>query len=62
MDEIDDDGCKYLGIMEKSDIFQEKMRRSVKTEYFKSVRSTLKSQLNSGNVFQAINIWAIPAV
>ena len=38
------------------------MKRSVKTEYFKRVRATLKSKLNSGNVFQAINIWGIPAV
>ena len=48
--------------MERSDICQEKMKRNVKTEYFKRVRATLKSKLNSGNVFQAINIWAIPAV
>ena len=35
------------------------MKRSVKTEYFKRVRSALKSKLNAGNIFQAINIWAV---
>ena len=38
------------------------MKRSVKTEYFKRVISALKSKLNVGNVFQAINVWAVPAV
>ena len=57
-----DNGYKYLGIMKKSDICQEQMKRSVKTEYFKRVRSALKSKLNAGNVFEAINIWAVPTV
>ena len=38
--EIDDDGHKYLVIMERSVIFYEEMKTSVKTEYFKRVRST----------------------
>ena len=59
--EIDGDGYKYLGIIERSDICQEQMKRSVRTEYLKRDRSALKSKLNAGNVFQA-NIWAAPAV
>ena len=51
MGKIDCDGCKYLGIMKRSDIFQEQLKRSVKTEYFKRVLSALKSKLNAGNVF-----------
>ena len=38
------------------------MKRSIKTEYFKGVRSALNSNLNAGNVFQAINIWAVSTV
>ena len=56
------DSYKYLGIMERSYVCQEQMKRSVKTEYFRRVRSALKSKLNAGNVFDAINIWAVPAV
>ena len=51
------DGYKYLGIMERSDICQEKMKKSVKIEYCKHVRSALNPKLNARNVFQAINIW-----
>ena len=43
-------------------ICQEQIKISVKTEYFKRVRPGLKSKLNAGNVFQGINIWAIPTV
>ena len=59
---IDDDGYKYLGIMKRTLIFQEQMKRSVKTEYFKRVKSTLKLKLNAGNVFQAINTSAVLTV
>ena len=46
--------------MEKTDICQEQMQRSVETEYFKRVRSALKTELNARNVFQAINILTVP--
>ena len=62
VDKIDDDCYKSLGIMERSDIFEEQMKRRVKTEYFKRVRSALKSKLNVGNVFKAIYIWTVPTV
>ena len=62
MDKIDDDCYKSLGIMKRSDIFEEQMKRRVKTEYFKRVRSALKSKLNVGNVFKAIYIWTVPTV
>ena len=60
--EIDDNGYKYLRSIERSDICQEQMKKSVIMEYFKRVRSALKLRLNAGNVFGAINIWAVPAV
>ena len=41
LDIIDDDGYKYLGIMERSDICQEEMKSSVKAEYFKRARSAI---------------------
>ena len=48
--------------MEKSDILQEQMKRNVNSEYFKNVRSTLKSKLNTGNISQAFNIWAVVTI
>ena len=34
----------------------------VKKEYFEQVRAVLKSSLNSGNIINALNAWAVPAV
>ena len=59
---IDDGGYNYLGIIEWSDICQEKKKMSVKIKCFITARLALKSQLNAGNVIQAINIWAVSAV
>ena len=47
IDTTDNDGYKYLGIIEISSICQEQMKKSVKTEYFKRVGSALKSKLNA---------------
>ena len=60
IDETESDGHKYVDNMERSDVFQEQMKRSVKAEYFKRVRSAHK--INVENVFQATNIWAAPTV
>ena len=56
---IEEDGkerYKYLGILERDDICQEKMKEKVQKEYYKRVRVRLKFTLNSGNVINAINI------
>ena len=54
--EADEEGYKYLGILERDDICQEKMKEKVQKEYYKRVRVKLKFTLNSGNVINAINI------
>ena len=56
---IEEDGeerYKYLGILERDDICQEKMKEKVQKEYYKRVKVKLKFTLNSGNVINAINI------
>ena len=56
---IEEDGeerYKYLGILERDDICQEKMKEKVQKEYYKRVRVKLKFTLNSGNVINTINI------
>ena len=56
---IEEDGeerYKYLGILERDDICQEKMKEKVQKEYYKQVRVKLKFTVNSGNVINAINI------
>ena len=34
------------------------MKGNVKKEYYRRVRKVLEKNLNSGNVFKAINTWA----
>ena len=62
IEEADEEGYKYLGILERNGICQEKMKEKVQKEYYKRVRALLKSTLNGGNVINAINIWAVATV
>ena len=57
--EADQEGSKYLGILERDDICQEKMKEKVQIENYKRVRAVLKSKLNDGNVINAIIKWAV---
>ena len=57
--EADQEGYKYLGILERDDICQEKMKEKVQIENYKRVRAVLKSKLNDGNVMNAIIKWAV---
>ena len=57
--EADQEGYKYLGILERDDICQEKMKENVQIENYKRVRAVLKSKLNDGNVINAIIKWAV---
>ena len=46
--EADEEGYKYLGILERHEVFQEKMKKKVQKEYYKRVRAVLKYKLNVG--------------
>ena len=62
IEEADGERYKYLGILERDDICQEKMKEKVQKEYYKQVRAVLKSKLNGGNVINAVNVWAVATV
>ena len=62
IEEAYEEGYKYLGILERDDICQDKMKEKVQKEYYKRVKTMLKSKLNGGNVMNAINIWAVATV
>ena len=47
-DDADGEGYKYLGILERDNICQEKMKEKVQNKYYKRVRVVLKSKLNGG--------------
>ena len=60
--ETDDNGYKYLGILELDDIMHKEMREKVKTAYLKRLNLVLKSKLHSRNPINGINTWAVAVV
>ena len=60
--QIGEEGCKYVGVLGKADICQKENKESIRKEYFKRLRATLKSKLNAKHVSQAINTWMVPAI
>ena len=59
MKTIDDEGYKYLGILELDEIMEERMKDKFMNEYYRRLRLVLKSKLNGRNKFQAVNTWAV---
>ena len=51
IEEADEEGYKYLGILERDDICQEKMKETAQKKYYKRVRAS-----------NAITIWAVATV
>ena len=62
IEEANEEGCNYLGVLEMDDISQEKVKEKVQKEYYKRVKAVLKSKLKCGNAVNAINIWAVATV
>ena len=55
-------GLSTLVLWRKGIYCQEEMKENIRKEYFKRLRVTLKSKLNTKLVFQAINTWVVPTV
>ena len=60
--ELEDEGYKYLGILEADNILHTEMKNLVTKEYIRRVKKVLRSQLHGRNCIQAINTWAVPVV
>ena len=56
---IDEDGYKYLGILEFDSVKEKEMKEAFATEYFRRVKLVCKSKLNGKNKVNALNTWAI---
>ena len=56
------EGYKYLGILEADGVKNNEMKEKIKTEYFRRIRNFLKSKLNAGSIFQAINSRAVSII
>ena len=59
---LEDDGYKYLGILEANNILHKEMKKLVTLEYLRRTKKILKAQLHGRFCVQAINTWAGPVV
>ena len=53
--ELDEQGYKYLRILQSDTVMEKQMKGKVKVEYFRRLKLLLKSKLDSGNLIKAIN-------
>lgn len=57
--EVDENGYKYLGLLESDKIKEEEMKRLFVKEYKRRSRLILRSKLNGKNKISALNTWAV---
>ena len=62
MKNIEEGGCKYLGILGADNVKYEAKKGQLKKEYIRRVRNMLKSKLNGGNIISAINSRTVSVV
>ena len=59
MKEIDDNGYKYLGILEADHLKEKEMKDLFSKEYKRRLKLVLKTKLNGRNKIMAVNAWAV---
>ncbi|MEO0683920.1 MAG: reverse transcriptase family protein [Cyanobacteria bacterium J06649_11] len=59
---LDNEGYKYLGVLQYCDIKHKEMKLLVKNEYLRRVKAVAKSKLLAKNLFMSINSWAVSVV
>ena len=59
MENIEEGGYKYLGILEADGAKHEEMKFQIKKEYTRRVNNILKSKLNGVNIISVINSRAL---
>ena len=62
MKQIEENGYKYLGIIQDSETKTQVMKYKTRTEYLRRVRKLAKSELYARNVFMGIKQWALCVV
>ena len=60
--DVDEEGYKYLGVLEADKILVREMKESVKGEYLRRVRLLAGSKLKAGNLVKGLNAWAVSVV
>ena len=59
---LEKESYRYLGALGADEVMVNEMMGKVKKEYYRRVRKVLETKLNIGNVFNAINTWAVSVV
>ena len=59
MKEVDQEGYKYLGVLQLDKVMNMEMKESIRNEYIRRVKLICKSKLYAGNFITGMNAWAI---
>ena len=62
MKDVDEEGYKYLGVLQAEKVKNREMKEKVRNEYLRRVKLLAKSELYAGNLVKGINAWAIGVV
>ena len=62
INEVDDEGYKYLGILELDKFKEREMKDIFRTENLRRFKLVMKSQLNGKNKIKAANTWAVSLI
>ena len=57
--EVEEEGYKYLGILQLDMTLNIKMKDRITSEYMRRVRNLCRSKLNGGNMISGIKAWAV---
>ena len=60
--EIEEDGYKYLGILQLDQTLNTTMKGKITSEYIRRVKNLCRSKLNEGNLISGINTWVVGVV
>ena len=59
INEVDEKGYKYLGILELDKVKEKEMKEVLKAEYLRRAKLVMRSKLHGRNKIKATNTWAV---
>ena len=62
MKDVDENGYKYLGVLQAENVKNSEKKNKVRTEYLRRVKLLVNSELYTDNLVEGINTWAIGVV
>ena len=62
IEEAEERGYKYLGVLEGADLKTKEMKEVVSKEYCRRVKAVAKSKLYAGSMISSVNGWAVSVV